>query len=153
MFYNCVNLQSSPELPATSLFSECYSQMFYGCAALTATTSTLPATTLANLCYESMYRNCVSLTGAPYILAAKPTSYCFYGMFNGCTSLSYIQVNLSSWSGGTSPTTNWLKDAGKNVPETTFVCPESLDTSSRSDSRIPEDITTEPTHTWKIVKV
>ena len=34
MFYNCTNLTTAPALPATTLASNCYSNMFYGCTSL-----------------------------------------------------------------------------------------------------------------------
>ena len=34
MFLNCINLTTAPELPATTLASYCYGQMFYGCSKL-----------------------------------------------------------------------------------------------------------------------
>ena len=34
MFSGCTSLVNAPELPATTLISYCYSQMFYNCKAL-----------------------------------------------------------------------------------------------------------------------
>ena len=31
MFYNCTNLEDVIELPATTLYSECYQTIFYNC--------------------------------------------------------------------------------------------------------------------------
>ena len=87
MFYGCTSLTTAPELPATTLARVCYSYMFSGCTSLT-TAPTLPATTLADNCYESMFNGCTSLTAAPELPATTLTPYCYYGMFNVCTSLT-----------------------------------------------------------------
>ena len=34
MFYNCTSLIAAPSLPATTLQSNCYQNMFYGCSLL-----------------------------------------------------------------------------------------------------------------------
>ena len=68
-------------------------------------------------------------------------------MFNGCTGLSSIEVSFDKWGNSSYDTSNWLKDAGKNVLETTFICPNQLDVSTRSNDAVPEDT---ETHTWNI---
>jgi len=70
-------------------------------------------------------------------------------MFTNCNSLNNINVNFSMWN-PTNATTAWLQNVGTSVPETTFICPNQLDISIRSNDRIPEDT---GTHTWNIVKV
>ena len=48
----------------------------------------LPATTLSGYCYYGMFNGCTSLTAAPAKLPAMTlTVYCYYNMFKGCTSL------------------------------------------------------------------
>lgn len=68
-------------------------------------------------------------------------------IFSGCSKLEYLKVNFTDWNTTQSSTTNWLKDAGKNISETTFICPNQLDVSTRSDNTVPEDT---GTHTWNI---
>lgn len=92
MFYECANLTTAPELPATTLANNCYHEMFYGCTNLT-TTHELPATTLAKHCYHSMFLNCKNLTTVPELPAATLVTYCYYNMFYGCTKL---KINASS---------------------------------------------------------
>ena len=89
MFKNCTNLidVSNLILPATTLISSCYSQMFNGCTSLIATPK-LPATTLAQMCYQSMFYGCTSLTTAPLLPATTLAQSCYNGMFQGCTSLT-----------------------------------------------------------------
>lgn len=92
MFYECANLTTAPELPATTLANNCYHEMFYGCTNLT-TTPELPATTLAQHCYHSMFLNCKNLTTVPELPATTLVTYCYYNMFYGCTKL---KINTSS---------------------------------------------------------
>ena len=89
LFYNCTNIiEVSPNfLPATTLASYCYRQMFYGCTSLT-TAPELPATTLATYCYQYMFRNCTSLTTAPVLPATTLASNCYQNMFKWCTRLT-----------------------------------------------------------------
>ena len=89
LFQECVNLISAKNLilPATTLASSCYSQMFSNCTSLT-TAPALPATTLADGCYGGMFGYCTSLTTVPELPATALTSMCYYGMFLGCTSLT-----------------------------------------------------------------
>jgi hypothetical protein len=87
MFRDCKNLIKTPELPATNLAISCYSYMFWNCTSLTVAPE-LPATNLAKWCYGSMFWNCTSLTVAPKLPATTLADYCYYGMFRGCTSLT-----------------------------------------------------------------
>ena len=75
-------------LPATTLASNCYRNMFKGCTSLT-TAPELPATTLANYCYYHMFEGCTSITAAPELPATTLATGCYSYMFNGCTSLIY----------------------------------------------------------------
>ena len=87
MFKNCTALTTAPELPATKLSQYCYRYMFQGCTSLT-TAPELPATTLAQWCYNSMFRDCASLTTAPELPVTKLVPNCYQSMFQGCTSLT-----------------------------------------------------------------
>ena len=86
MFYGCTSLTTAPELPAETLAQNCYQSMFGGCTSLT-TAPELPATTLANSCYDSMFHNCTSLVSAPKLPATRLVNSCYRSMFSGCTSL------------------------------------------------------------------
>ena len=87
MFYGCTSLTSAPKLPATTLANYCYHEMFYGCTSLTSAPK-LPATTLANSCYGSMFRYCRNLTSAPELPATTLANYCYQNMFSVCTKLT-----------------------------------------------------------------
>ena len=86
LFTDCAVLTSAPELPATKLAENCYSNMFEGCTSLTSAPE-LKATTLANNCYSSMFSGCTSLEKAPELPAKTLAEACYFCMFYGCTSL------------------------------------------------------------------
>ena len=87
MFYGCTSLTTAPELPAITLAEACYVSMFYGCTSLT-TAPELPATTLEPGCYHYMFQNCTSLTTAPKLRATILKKHCYSYMFRDCTSLT-----------------------------------------------------------------
>ena len=87
MFSGCSGLTRAPALPATTLTNGCYNKMFYNCTNLT-TAPALPATTLADRCYASMFNNCQSLTSAPALPATTLADYCYASMFSNCQSLT-----------------------------------------------------------------
>ena len=87
MFARCSSLTSAPELPATTLAGNCYSNMFAGCSSLTSAPE-LPATTLANSCYYCMFTGCSALTASPELPASTISNTCYYRMFAECSSLA-----------------------------------------------------------------
>ena len=88
MFYGCSSLTTPPIiLPATILSTYCYYQMFANCSSLT-TAPELPATTLADHCYFYMFTSCSSLTTAPELAATTLAKSCYYAMFGSCSSLT-----------------------------------------------------------------
>lgn len=60
LFMDCSQLTTAPELPATTLVSNCYSYMFFGCTSLQKA-PTLPATTSVSNCYVRMFQECSAL--------------------------------------------------------------------------------------------
>ena len=52
----------------------------------------LPATNLTTFCYFGMFNGCTSLTSAPDLPATELTSNCYTSMFAGCTSLTRAPV-------------------------------------------------------------
>ena len=87
MFSACASLITAPRLTAPILEPQCYYEMFNGCTSLT-TAPTLPATTLASDCYGYMFYGCTNLVNAPELPATTLASYCYQYMFQGCTSLT-----------------------------------------------------------------
>ena len=86
MFNGCSALIAAPALPATGLAQWCYASMFFGCSSL-KTAPALPATTLANYCYSGMFRGCGALTAAPALPATTLTQQCYMNMFYDCSAL------------------------------------------------------------------
>lgn len=83
MFRNCGSLQGAPALPATTLAERCYYYMFYKCSVLVQAPY-LPATTLASECYAVMFYNCSALTQTQAVLPATTLAYrCYYAMYQG----------------------------------------------------------------------
>lgn len=119
MFNDCGSLVEAPALNATTLSVGCYSHMFEGCSALRRVESdipgsedpfwqpepgtvlpewVLPATSLSDWCYNCMFKNCISLEVAPTIMATTTGGDywdCFNSMFQGCTNLKRVKINLS----------------------------------------------------------
>jgi len=104
MFFGCTGLTAAPALPFTTLAFNCYQAMFKNCTSLT-TAPELPATTLANSCYRQMFQSCTSLTTAPVLSAAVVPQEAYYQMFSVCSSLNYIKCLATSL--GTSATFYW----------------------------------------------
>ena len=115
-------------LPATTLASSCYENMFSGCTSLT-TAPALPATSLARSCYYYMFKGCTSLTTAPALPATTLANNCYYYMFHNCSSLSDVKVNsdtivyFTGWLDNVSPsgtiTINrnaWYTTSSSSVP-------------------------------------
>ena len=107
MFRGCTSLTSAPSLPATNLAKYCYEHMFYGCTSLTKAPE-LPATTLATYCYGGMFNGCTSLTKAPELPATTLAGDCYTEMFSGCTNLNYIKAMFTTEPSSTY-TSNWVK--------------------------------------------
>ena len=135
MLDGCSNLTAAPALPATTLASSCYFNMFSGCSSLNQAPE-LPATTLANHCYYGMLAGCSSLTQAPALPATTLASACYYSMFSGCSSLTQSpsiktytsglhaygsMLNMHDWNTG-----SWGKLTTFNWPDLTLSEAESM---------------------------
>ena len=107
MFYNCTSLVNAPSLPATELSGACYANMFKGCTSL-VNAPALPATGLSALCYYNMFGGCTSLIQAPELLASALTNYSYAHMFENCTSLNYIKC-LATNRSAEKCTFDWVK--------------------------------------------
>ncbi|MBQ0121130.1 MAG: dockerin type I repeat-containing protein, partial [Bacteroidales bacterium] len=118
-------------LPATTLATNCYFDMFNGCTSLTQAPA-LPATTLTESCYREMFMNCTSLAQAPALPATTLVYGCYKQMFYNCASLNHIEVAFTDW--GNSCTPDWLANVSSKGE---FVCPEELQPEFGS-SYIPE---------------
>ena len=72
----------------TGMEEFCYYGLFnYDTNVVNAVNLSLPALTLTNSCYYGMFQGCTSLTTAPVLPATTLASNCYSDMFSGCTSL------------------------------------------------------------------
>ena len=114
MFSKCTTLTVAPQLPATTLGTQCYYYMFEDCAITTA--PDLPAQTLVSQCYASMFQGCSNLN---YIkcLATNPTTAICQNWTSGVASVGiFIKDENVTWSRGASGIpTNW--NINDDVPE------------------------------------
>ena len=119
LFYDCTQLTSAPELPATQLASYCYFSMFNGCSSLEKA-SDLPAETLAASCYAGMFSRCSSLEKAPKLPATQLASYCYNQMFRDCTNLTSVTMLASKDYFKEGSFNLWLSNAGTNAASSTL---------------------------------
>ena len=62
---------------------------FSGCTGLTSAENLImPTTELVTGCYYGMFQGCTSLTTPPQLSATSLANYCYTAMFQGCTSLA-----------------------------------------------------------------
>ena len=103
---SAIKTVSSDFLPATTLKSDCYRDLFSTCNNLTQAPE-LPATTLADGCYNGMFYNCTLLTTAPELPAKVLVGSCYGYMFTYCYSLNYVKC-LATEGTVLSALDNWL---------------------------------------------
>lgn len=136
MFLSCTSLTKAPVILATSLANYCCRGMFNGCTSLTEAPA-LPATTLAPYCYDTMFNGCTSLTKAPLLPATILESCSYQNLFNGCTSLNFIKC-LATDISKNGCLNNWVL----NVSATgTFVKDASMSAWPTGSSGIPDNWT------------
>lgn len=85
-------------LPAITLSTGCYREMFYNCTSLVDAPE-LPATTLAQRCYQNMFSGCTNLTTAPELPALNLVINCYTQMFYNCSNLNYIKMMATHGDG------------------------------------------------------
>ena len=66
-----------------------FHNLFYNCKNIVNVDGNfLPATTLSTYCYYTMFYGCTSLTQAPKLSTSNLEKQCYYAMFSHCTSLT-----------------------------------------------------------------
>lgn len=121
MFEGCTSLATVPAslLPAMNLGQDCYWGMFKSSGIKQA--PDLPAVTLTTRCYREMFRECKALKGTVYLPAGVLVQDCYDNMFEGASqfnSLICLATSRTPWTddGGTGandlrPSCNdWLKN-------------------------------------------
>lgn len=102
LFIFCSQLTTAPELPATTLVSNCYAFMFYGCTSLQKA-PTLPATTSVTGCYIRMFYECSSLDEVRCYLHSHNSSRTSSWTTRVSASGTFYKSALASnWETGTS---------------------------------------------------
>ena len=152
MFRSCTGLTSVPNLPATTLTTRCYMNMYRQSGLVTVPNDMLIAvTTMAPKCCESMLRDCPNLTNAPEIYATNLAEYCcnamcyhsykvasagalhatqlvpycYYNMYSCCRYITSITCYATDRS-AEHCTDLWLNEAGSNATGTkTFITPST----------------------------
>ena len=94
----------------------------------------LPATTLASQCYDSMFSGCTSLTAAPALPATNLVWRCYYDMFSGCTNLSSVTMLATNIPADKKCLDNWLSGVASSG---TFTKAADMTTLPEGTSGIP----------------
>jgi len=84
-------------LPATTLRTSCYANMFSGCSSLVHAPKELPSATQALYSCQSMFINCSNLTETPFMPSLTLGSYSYSNMFRHCTKLNYVKCLATQW--------------------------------------------------------
>ena len=130
------NFATATTLPESFTFIK----LFYENTTLTdASSLLLPAETLASGCYQQMFWGCTSLTTAPVLPAETLVTSCYYNMFYGCSKLATVTCLATSGFNATMCTDNWLKKAGTQAEGTkTVYTVKSASWSEGDNSGIPD---------------
>ena len=110
VYGNIMSLISGDNFANNKTLTDSYTfyRLFTNTNLLSAENLILPATTLASGCYNNMFRDCTSLTTAPELPATKLADRCYQYMFSGCRSLNYIKCLATNIS-ATNCTSNWVR--------------------------------------------
>lgn len=99
----------------------------------------LPATTLTTYCYYYMFYGCTSLTTAPELPATTLANNCYGYMFKGCSNLNYIKAMFT-----TTPSYSYTSDWVSGVSATgTFVKNSAATWNVTGNNGIPSGWTVE----------
>lgn len=99
MFFNCTNLATAPELPATILANNCYQSMFWNCRSLTIA-PILSAETLVTACYAQMFYGCTNLTSITCLATNISATSCTHNWVSGvAASGTFTKApSMTSWT-------------------------------------------------------
>ena len=102
LFSDCASLIQAPELPATTLMSNCYDCMFYNCTSL-VNAPALPATELSSACYAYMFENCTSLNYIKCLATNRSAENCTLDWVKGVAPTgNFYKSPSATWVTGTS---------------------------------------------------
>ena len=109
MFSYCESIKYFTDLPSFWLEKSCYESMFQGCSSLEEFYNYLHSPDLEERCYQGMFKDCISLKKAPIIRAKELQDHSCAYMFEGCSSLTYINVDLLTLDNDVDATKDWVK--------------------------------------------
>ena len=113
--------------------SSCFYRLFKNCTTIYVVSSNfLPATTITTKCYGEMFYGCSNLTTAPELPALILVTNCYHYLFYRCSKLNYIKASFtttpsstytSSWVNGVASSGTFVKNknATWNVTSTNGV--------------------------------
>lgn len=135
LFHSCSGLTSAENmiLPATTLSTNCYTNIFNNCTSLITPPMTLPATTLTSGCYYNMFYNCTGMTSSPVLSAETLVTDCYRQMFNLCKSLKTITC-LATDISASNCTNAWVANIGSSG---TFTKAASMSSWTTGNNGIP----------------
>ena len=138
MFNRAINLLKAPsEMPATDLGVGCYMNMFYNCSAMTTVMDELPATTLADSAYTQMFFNCSGFTTAPMLPALTVSVAGYYRMFYYAKKVNSITC-LATNKTATNAVGSWVTGVASSG---TFTKNANMTGWSRGGNGIPTNWT------------
>ncbi|MBQ4389430.1 MAG: hypothetical protein II824_05610 [Bacteroidales bacterium] len=129
MFRNCTSLTRAPQFRVEGTASGCCYNMFRQCSNLVDVSGIeLPAQTLSDDCYRELFRQCSKLTTAPVLPAAKLVKSCYQQMFSACSALTSVTCLATDITTAPDCTNNWMGDVPNNqtVPRTFYVASEEM---------------------------
>ena len=121
-------------LPATTLATQCYMNMFIGCSNLTDISNLkLPSLTLADTCYQGMFAQCANLERTPTLSAATLVKECYIYMYQLSPKINYIKCLATNIS-ASNCTKNWVSGV---APIGTFYKASGMSSWTTGNSGIP----------------
>lgn len=142
MFRNCTSLTHAPTFRAESVAEKCCYNMFRQCSSLVdVSTIELPATTVAIDCYRELFRQCSNLASpAPELPAPTLVKECYRQMFANTkiTSLVCLATDISAEN----CTNEWMAGVSNN-DSCIFYKASTMNSWERNSSGIPNK--------WKVM--
>ena len=139
MFRNCTSLTRAPQFRVEGTASGCCYNMFRQCSSLVDVSGIeLPAQTLSEDCYRELFRQCSKLTSAPVLPAPTLVKSCYQQMFSACKELMSITC-LATDISATDCTKEWMSEVTNNNTRTFYVASGMQDAWSRNNHGIPSN--------------
>lgn len=89
------HITNTPELPATVIATNGYTEMFMVCKFITSV-PVLPATSVGEYAYYYMFSGCDNISGTVTLPATTPSKRAYIAMFNECPSLTTAIISATT---------------------------------------------------------